>query len=90
MIIQRYVQRALVGSVIVVAGTAIYPVVRQTLRPMVREISKEMNYFIVCTKERMEDMVAEVKFERMKRQLDKLDVIDCEVIEMDDEPQKTK
>ncbi|MFC0522066.1 hypothetical protein ACFFGV_00490 [Pontibacillus salicampi] len=85
MIVQRYVQRAVVGSVVVIASTALFPLVRHTFRPLVKEFSKEMNYFLVTTKERMEDIVADVKYERMKKQLDHLDVIDCEVIEVEDE-----
>jgi predicted neutral ceramidase superfamily lipid hydrolase len=78
--VQRGLQRVIVGSALVIASTVILPIARETLRPIVRDLSKQMKYLLVSTKEGIEDIVAEVKFERMKKQLDKDMVIDCEVI----------
>ncbi|MBP0725324.1 hypothetical protein J5Y03_08985 [Bacillus sp. RG28] len=69
--IQRNVQRVIVGSALLIASTAIIPIARKTLRPVMGDLSRQMKYFIVSAKEGLEDMVAEVKFERMKKQLDK-------------------
>ncbi|MDD1515352.1 DUF5132 domain-containing protein [Priestia megaterium] len=69
-------QRVIVGSALVIASTALLPIAKQTLRPIVRDVSKNMKYMLVCTKEGIEDMVAEVKFERMKKQLNKDMLID--------------
>ncbi|MBA2870936.1 putative neutral ceramidase superfamily lipid hydrolase [Anoxybacillus calidus] len=77
---QRGLQRLIVGSALVIASTVILPIARETLRPIMKDLSKQMKYLLVSTKEGIEDIVAEVKFERMKKQLDKDMVIDCEVI----------
>ncbi|MFC3884031.1 DUF5132 domain-containing protein [Bacillus songklensis] len=69
--IQRGLQRVIVGSALIIASTALLPIAKQTLRPIVRDLSRNMRYLLVSTKEGIEDMVAEVKFERMKKQLDK-------------------
>jgi predicted neutral ceramidase superfamily lipid hydrolase len=78
--VQRGLQRLIVGSALVIASTVILPIARETLRPIMRDLSKQMKYLLVSTKEGIEDIVAEVKFERMKKQLDKEMVIDCDVI----------
>ncbi len=68
--IERGLQRAIIGSALVIASTALLPIAKQTLRPIVRNVSRNMRYMLVSTKEGIEDIVAEVKFERMKKQLD--------------------
>ncbi|MFC3884027.1 DUF5132 domain-containing protein [Bacillus songklensis] len=73
------VQRIIVGSALVIATSALVPIAKQTLKPIVGNLSKQMKYFLASTKEGIEDMVAEVKFERMKKQLDKGTFIDCDV-----------
>jgi hypothetical protein len=81
--VQRGLQRVIVGSALVIASTVILPIARETLRPIMRDLSKQMKYLLVSTKEGIEDIVAEVKFERMKKHLEHLDkemVIDCDVI----------
>ncbi|TYR80254.1 hypothetical protein FZC66_14090 [Priestia megaterium] len=64
-------RRVIVGSALIVASTAIIPVARKTLRPVLYDLSKQMKYFVVSAKEELEDIVAEVKFERMQKQLDR-------------------
>jgi len=44
-----------------------------------------MRYLIVATKEEIEDMAAEVKFERMRKSLDKEIFIDSEVYEVENQ-----
>ena len=68
--IERGLQRVIVGSAIIIASTALLPIAKQTLQPVVRGLSRNMRYLIVSTKEGIEDIVAEVKFERMKKQMD--------------------
>ncbi|MDQ0247050.1 putative neutral ceramidase superfamily lipid hydrolase [Bacillus fengqiuensis] len=77
--IQSNLQRVIVGSALVIATTALIPIARQTLRPVVRDLSKQMKYFLVSAKEGLEDMAAEVKFERMKKQMSQDMLIDCDV-----------
>jgi hypothetical protein len=82
MMIQRNLQRAIVGSALLIASTALIPIARRTLRPVIGDLSRQMKYLIVSGKEGLEDMVAEVKFERMKKQLDKemsIEYVDSEV-----------
>jgi hypothetical protein len=69
--IERGLQKVIVGSALIIASATLLPIAKQTLRPVVRDLSRNMRYLLVSTKEGIEDIVAEVKFERMKKQLDK-------------------
>lgn len=84
--IQSNLQRVIVGSALVIATTALIPIARQTLRPVMRDLSKQMKYFLVSAKEGLEDMAAEVKFERMKKQMSQDMLIDCDV-EIEEPPE---
>jgi hypothetical protein len=66
MMIQRGLQRVIVGSALAIATSALVPIAKQTLKPIVGNLSKQMKHFLVSTKEGIEDMIAEVKFERIK------------------------
>lgn len=68
---QKNLQGFVVGSALAIVTTALYPVIKDTLRPIARDLSKQMKYFVVITKEGIEDLVAEVKFERIRKSLDK-------------------
>lgn len=74
--IERGLQRVIVSSALIIASAALIPIAKKTLRPVVRDLSRNMRYLLVSTKEGLEDMVAEVKFERMKKQLNKDMLID--------------
>lgn len=77
----RFIQTAAVGSVVFIAGSAVFPVIKRTLRPIMREVSHDMKFLLVSSGERMQDMVDEVKYERMKKAMDKMDTIECGVYE---------
>jgi hypothetical protein len=81
--IERNIQRIVIGSALALATTALLPIVKNTLRPIVRDLSKQMKYLVVAAKEEIEDMAAEVKFERMRKSLDKEIFIDSEVYEVE-------
>ncbi|WP_141432061.1 DUF5132 domain-containing protein [Bacillus sp. 03113] len=83
--LERNIQRIVVGSALALATTALLPVVKKTLRPIVRDMSRQMKYFIVVTKEGLEDIAAEVKFERMRKSLDKDIFIDGEGYEVENQ-----
>ena len=83
--IERNLQRIVIGSALALATTALLPVVKKTLRPIMVDLSKQMRYLIVATKEEIEDMAAEVKFERMRKSLDKEIFIDSEVYEVENQ-----
>ena len=83
--IERNLQRIVIGSALALATTALLPVIKKTLRPIMLDLSKQMRYLIVATKEEIEDMAAEVKFERMRKSLDKEIFIDSEVYEVENQ-----
>ena len=68
---QRNLQGIVVGSALAIVTTALYPVIKDTLRPLAYDLTRQMKYFVVITKEGIEDLVAEVKFERIRKGLDK-------------------
>ena len=82
---ERNLQRIVIGSALALATTALLPVVKNTLRPIMLDLSKQMRYLIVATKEEIEDMAAEVKFERMRKSLDNEIFIDSEVYEVENQ-----
>ncbi|MDQ0199111.1 DUF5132 domain-containing protein [Neobacillus ginsengisoli] len=77
----RNLQRVVVGSAIAIAATALIPVIKETLRPIARDLTRQMKYFVVITKEGIEDLAAEVKFERLRKSLDNDIFIESEVVE---------
>lgn len=81
---KRSLQGLVVGSALAVVTTALYPVIKDTLRPIAHDLKKQMKYLAVITKEGIEDIVAEIKFERIKKSLDKDIFIESE----SDEPQQ--
>jgi hypothetical protein len=86
-VFERNLQRFVVGSALAICATALYPVVKNTLRPIVHDLTKQMKYLIVTTKEGLEDMAAEVKFERVRKSLDNDIFISGNVYETDSESQ---
>lgn len=85
--IQRNLQTVIVGSALIFAVTAVLPIAKATLRPIVRDLSKQMKYLLVSTKDEIEDIVAEVKFERMKKHLNQELSIDYDLFEEDTQSQ---
>lgn len=81
--LRRNIQGIVVGSTLAIVTTALYPVIKATLRPIARDLTKQMKYFVVVTKEGIEDLVAEVKFEQMRKSLDKDIFIESESVETD-------
>ena len=79
--IQRNLQSVIVGTALVIAATAVLPIAKATLRPIVRDLSKQMKYLLVNTKDGIEDIVAEVKFERMKKYMDQQLLVDHDLFE---------
>ncbi|MFY4776580.1 hypothetical protein [Metabacillus sp. RGM 3146] len=80
--LQNNLHRIIVGSVIVAAASTLLPVARDTLKPLVGQVSRQMRFLIVSAKEGIDDMIAEAKVERMKRHLDHQFIIDYkEVVE---------
>lgn len=78
---RRNLNGIVVGSALAIVTTALYPVIKETLRPIAHGLRRQMKYFVVVTKEGIEDLVAEVKFEQMRKSLDKNIFIESESIE---------
>ncbi|PLT33118.1 hypothetical protein [Bacillus sp. V5-8f] len=83
--LERNLQRIVIGSAMVLATSALLPVVKNSMRPIVRDVSRQMKYLIVMTKEGIEDFAAEVKFERIRKSLDKDIFIDGEAYESENQ-----
>lgn len=83
--LERNLQRIVIGSAMVLATSALMPVVKNTMRPIVRDMTRQMKYLIVMTKEGIEDFAAEVKFERIRKSLDKDIFIDGETHESENQ-----
>ena len=81
---RRNLQGIVVGSALAIVTTALYPVIKETVRPIAYNLTRQMKFLAVVTKEGIEDMVAEVKFERMRKSLDKDIFIDMENVEMEE------
>lgn len=81
----RNLQGFVVASAVALATTALLPVIKDTLRPIARDLKKQMKYLIVIAKEGVEDLAAEVKFERIRKSLDKDMLIESESYEKDDQ-----
>jgi len=84
--IRRNLQGIVVGSALAIVATSLYPIIKDTIRPLAYDLKRQMKYLAVSTKEGLEDLVAEVKFERMRKSLDKdifIDHVEAEHIEND-------
>ena len=79
--IRRNLQGFVVGSALAIVTTALFPVIKETLRPIARDLTRQMKYFVVITKEGIEDLAAEVKFERIRKSLDKDIFVESESVE---------
>ena len=82
-VFRRNLQGLVVSSALAIVTTALYPVIKDTIRPIARDLRKQMKYFVVVTKEGLEDIVAEVKFERIRKSLDKDIFLESEIHESD-------
>ncbi|WP_243385366.1 DUF5132 domain-containing protein [Bacillus kexueae] len=90
--IQRSLQRVIVGSAVAFAAATILPIAKETLKPVIGQLSRQMKFYIVSAKEGLEDMVAEVKMERMKKYIDQDTsmIIDYEDILQEQDEQKAQ
>lgn len=75
--IQKNIDKVIVGAALVTATSAILPVAKSTLRPLLASglakgegLINRARFYIQLAKEEVEDIVAEAQFERMKKQLD--------------------
>jgi hypothetical protein len=75
--IQRAVEKLIVGTALAVAATALLPIAKTTLRPLVTsgmqggvQMLNRARSLAQIAREEVEDIFAEAQFERIKKQLD--------------------
>jgi hypothetical protein len=78
MMLQKNMDKLIVGAALVAAATVIVPIAKSTLRPLLASgltagegLMKRAKSYVQIAKEEVEDIVAEAQFERMKKQLDR-------------------
>jgi hypothetical protein len=76
--IQKSLDKWIVGAALTMAASALLPIAKNTLRPMAATglqgamgLMRSTKSAIQIAREEMEDIIAEAQFERMKKQLDR-------------------
>ncbi|WP_261301801.1 DUF5132 domain-containing protein [Paenibacillus andongensis] len=76
--IQKNIDKIIIGSALAVAASALLPIAKSTLRPLAAAgmqgsggLLHQARSLLQMAREEVEDIVAEAQFERMKKQLDK-------------------
>jgi hypothetical protein len=76
--IQKNIEKIIIGAALVAASSVILPIAKKTLRPLLANgltagegLMHRARSYVQIAKEEVEDIVAEAQFERMKKQLDK-------------------
>jgi hypothetical protein len=76
--IQKNIEKIIIGAALVAASSVILPIAKKTLRPLLANgltagegLMQRARSYVQIAKEEVEDIVAEAQFERMKKQLDK-------------------
>ncbi|MDB5055323.1 MAG: hypothetical protein JWM44_3373 [Bacilli bacterium] len=74
---QKSVEQIIVGAALTLAASALLPIVKTTIRPIAisgiqgaKALTTQVKSTFQRTREELEDIVAEAKFERLKKQLD--------------------
>jgi hypothetical protein len=77
-VIQKNIDKLIVGAALVAATSVILPIAKSTLRPLLASgltagegLMNRARLYVQIAKEEVEDIVAEAQFERMKKQIDK-------------------
>ncbi|NRF90864.1 DUF5132 domain-containing protein [Paenibacillus frigoriresistens] len=76
--IQKNIDKIIIGSALAVAASALLPIARSTMQPIAaagvqgsNSLLQRARSLLQMAREEVEDIVAEAQFERMKKQLDK-------------------
>jgi hypothetical protein len=76
--IQKNLDKLIVGAALAAAASALLPIAKSTLRPLLANgltagevLMQRARSIVQIAREEVEDIVAEAQFERMKKQLDK-------------------
>ncbi|UUZ95528.1 DUF5132 domain-containing protein [Paenibacillus sp. P25] len=88
--IQKNLDKWIVGAALAVAASALLPIAKSTLRPLTSSgvqggfgLLSRVRSVIQTAREEVEDIIAEAQFERMKKQLD------LDIAQLDEEDDKT-
>ncbi|MFD0693951.1 DUF5132 domain-containing protein [Paenibacillus sp. GCM10027628] len=84
--IQKNIDKIIVGTALTVAASALLPIAKTALQPLAAagmeggaNLLQRARSLFQMAREEVEDIVAEAQFERMKRQLDKeIGMLDAE------------
>lgn len=75
---QRSIEKVIIGTAIALAASALVPIAKSALRPIVGNgaqggvgLLQRTRSMLQMAREEVEDIIAEAQFERMKKQLDK-------------------
>jgi hypothetical protein len=78
MMIQKNLDKIIIGAALAAAASALLPIAKSTLRPLLANglttgegLMTRARTIVQIAKEEVEDIVAEAQFERMKKQFDK-------------------
>ncbi|SDN73434.1 hypothetical protein SAMN04487897_104238 [Paenibacillus sp. yr247] len=84
--IQKNIDKIIIGTALTIAASAILPIAKSTLQPIAAAgmqgsggLLQRAKSLLQLAREEVEDIIAEAQFERMKKQLDK------EIALLDDE-----
>ena len=76
--IQKNIDKIIIGSALAVAASALLPIAKSTLQPITAAgmqgssgLMQRARSLLQIAREEVEDIIAEAQFERMKKQLDK-------------------
>lgn len=76
--IQKHIEKVIVGTALAIAASALIPIAKSTLRPLAAsgmqggaDLLNRARSVFQKAREEVEDIIAEAQFERMKRQFDK-------------------
>jgi hypothetical protein len=76
--IQKNLDKLIVGAALAAAASTLLPIAKSTLRPLLANgltagegLVNRARSIVQIAREEVEDIVAEAQFERMKKQLDK-------------------
>lgn len=76
--IQKNLDKIIIGTALAIAASALLPVAKSTLRPLAANgrqsgvnLINRARSFVQMAREEVEDIIAEAQFERMKKQMDR-------------------
>ncbi|TVY04197.1 DUF5132 domain-containing protein [Cohnella terricola] len=76
--LERNMEKLIVGAALAFAASTLWPIVRNTLKPLgetgkhgAASLTGRIQYVLQVARDEVEDIVAEAQFERMRKQIDR-------------------